>query len=161
MAQETGARLLVTTSRRTPPEAVAALEALAAAGAVETLAIFGRAPAVPLDRFFGADGILVTDDSATMVFEAVAARRPVVTLAPADRRPTRDDEAFDHLASQGLIRRMGVVAVAPQSLAEAFAAIQPMAEHPAELLLATLAPLLARAGLDLGKCPGNPGNTDA
>lgn len=161
LATETGARLLITTSRRTPPEAIAALEALAATGAVETLAIFGRAPAVPLDRFFGADALLVTDDSATMVFEAVAARRPVVTLAPTDRQPTRDDEAFDDLASQGAIRRLEVVAVAPQSLVEAFAAIRPKAAHPAELLLAALAPLLAPAGLNPGKSSGNAGRTDA
>ncbi len=160
IAAATGVRLRITTSRRTPPEAIAAFETLAATGAVATLAIFGRTPAVPLDHVFGADALLVTDDSATMVFEAVAARRPVVTLAPTDRRPTRDDEAFDHLASQGLIRRIDVVAVAPQSLLEAFAAIRPMAAHPAEPLLVALAPLLARAGLDLGKRPGIPGNAD-
>ena len=157
----TGTRLRITTSRRTPPEAVMALEALAATGAVETLAIFGRTPAVGLDPFFGADALLVTDDSATMVFEAVAARRPVVTIAPAERRPTRDDEAFDHLMTQGLIRRVGVVAVTPQSLAEAIAAIRPMAVHPAAPVLDALAPLLAAAGVDLEKSPGNPAKRDA
>jgi hypothetical protein len=55
---------------------------------------------------------------------------------------------------------MGVVAVTPQSLAEAFAAIRPMAAHPAEPLLAALAPVLARVGLELGKSPGIPGNAD-
>ncbi len=161
IAAGTGARLRITTSRRTPAAAVAALRALDATGAVETLSIFGEAPAVALDVFFGADVLLVTDDSATMVFEAVAARRPVVTLAPADRRPTRDDEAFDHLAAGALIRRSTVVAITPHSLAEAIAAIRPMAAHPAEPLLADLAPLLALAGLELGQHPGNARNADA
>ena len=161
VARETGARLRITTSRRTPAAAVAALEVLAETGAVETLAIFGRTPAVPLDRFFGADALLVTDDSATMVFEAVTARRPVVTLAPTDRQPTRDDEAFAHLEGQALIRRMALVALAPHSLAEAIAAIRPMATHPAVPLLAALAPLLAPAGLACVESPGNPGKADA
>ena len=156
LAAETGARLRVTTSRRSPPEAVAALRALAATGAVETLMIFGETPAASLDGFFGADAILVTDDSATMVFEAVAARRPVVTIAPADRRPTRDDEAFEHLAAEGLIRRTTAVAATTQSIGETIAALRPMARHPTEPLLAGLAPALAAAGLYIGPAPENP-----
>lgn len=155
LAAEGGTRLRITTSRRTPPEAVAALRPLAASGAAETLAVYGEAPAVPLDQFFAADALLVTDDSATMVFEAVSARRPVVTFAPAARRPTKDDEAFAHLEAEGLIRRLAVVAATPQSLAEAIRAVRPLEAHPAEPLLAALAPTLAKAGLDLADSGGN------
>lgn len=161
LVAETGVRLRITTSRRTPPAAVTALRALAATGAVETLAIFGETPAVPVDHVFGADALLVTDDSATMVFEAVAARRPVVTLAPADRRPTRDDEAFEHLATRGLIRRLTAVAATTHSILDALTAVRPMAEHPAEPLLAAMAPTLAAGGLELAKSPGNPEKSDA
>lgn len=157
VATGTGARLRITTSRRTPAAAVAALRPLAATGVAEILAVYGEAPAVPLDTFFAADALLVTDDSATMVFEAVAARRPVVTLAPADRRPTKDDEAFEHLAVEGLIRRLAVVAATPQSLADAIGAARPLATHAAEPLLAALAPTLAAAGLDLAKPTETPG----
>lgn len=154
IAATTGARLRITTSRRTPAEAIAALRPLADTTGVETLAIFGEGPAMSLDGFFGADAILVTDDSATMVFEAVTARRPVVTLAPADRSPTRDDEAFGELEAAGLIRRQSAVATTPQAIADAIRAIRPMEEHPAERLLAILAPALAPAGLDLERQPG-------
>jgi mitochondrial fission protein ELM1 len=161
LAVETGSRLRITTSRRTPPAAVAALRALAATEVVDTLVIFGEAPVQSLDGFFGADAILVTDDSATMVFEAVAARRPVVTLAPADRRSTRDDEAFDHLAAQGLIRRVGAVAATTHSIVDALTAVRPMTEHPAEPLIAALAPLLASGGLDLGPSPRKAAKSSA
>lgn len=156
VAAEAGVRLRITTSRRTPPEAVAALRPLAATGVAEIVAVYGEAPGVPLDTFFAADALLVTDDSATMVFEAVAARRPVVTLLPSDRRPTKDDEAFEHLVAEGLIRRLPAVAATPQSLAEAIVAVRPLGAHPAEPLLAALAPTLAAAGLDLSKGGGKP-----
>ncbi len=156
MAAETGVRLRITTSRRTPPEAVAALRPLAVSRVAEILAVYGEAPTVPLDTFFAADALIVTDDSATMVFEAVAARRPVVTLSPAGRRPTKDDEAFAHLEAEGLIRRLPAVASTPQSLAEAIVAVRPLDAHPAEPLLAALAPTLAAAGLDLSKGGGKP-----
>ncbi len=148
-----GVRLRITTSRRTPGEAVAALRAFAASGAVETLTIYGEGPATSLDPFFGADAILVTDDSATMVFEAVSARRPVVTLAPAERRPTRDDAAFAHLAGEGLIRRLDTVAITPQEIAEALASVRPQSRHPGDAVLDAAAPALAAAGIDLSGPP--------
>jgi len=143
-----GVRLRITTSRRTPDAAVAALRPLAGAAGTERLTLYGDAP-TSLEPFFGADAILVTDDSATMVFEAVSARRPVVTLAPSERRPTRDDEAFAHLAAQGLIRRLDTVAATPQTIANALAAVRPLAGHPGDLVVDALAPALAARGLAL------------
>lgn len=150
LVDQYGVRLRLTTSRRTPAEAVAALQVLSRNGVVETLTIFGEGPASSLDPFFGADAILVTDDSATMVFEAVSARRPVVTLSPAERRPTRDDAAFGHLEGEGLIRRLSGVAATPQSLAEALASVRPLADNPADLVLAAAAETLAAAGVSPG-----------
>jgi len=144
-----GVRLRITTSRRTPAAAVAALRPLADAAGTERLTLYGDAPPTSLEPFFGADAILVTDDSATMVFEAVSARRPVVTLAPSERRPTRDDEAFAHLAAEGLIRRLEAVAATPQSIAIALAAARPLAAHPGDLVVDALAPALAARGLEL------------
>jgi mitochondrial fission protein ELM1 len=148
-----GVRLRITTSRRTPAAAVEALKDLSRGGSVETLTIFGEASAGSLDPFFGADAILVTDDSATMVFEAVSARRPVVTLAPADRRPTRDDAAFAHLAAGRLIRRLDTVAATPQAVAEALASVRPQLRHPGDVVLDAAAPALVAAGIELAGTP--------
>lgn len=142
-----GARLRLTTSPRTPPEAAAALGRLAGHPAVDTVALYGAAQASPLDHFFSADAIIVTDDSATMVFEAVAARRPVVVLGAPQRRPARDDEAFDALAAAGRIARLGVADLGPERLAAALAEAMPGADHPWDTLLEGLRPPLARAGL--------------
>ena len=142
-----GARLRLTTSPRTPPEAAAAFGRLADHPAVDTVALYGAAPAIPLDHFFSADAIIVTDDSATMVFEAAAARRPTVVLGAPQRRPARDDEAFDALAAAGRIARLDAADLGPERLAEALAGVVPAAEHPWDALLDALGPPLSRAGL--------------
>ena len=84
-----GARWLVTSSRRTP-EAVADMLAELAASIPASMQFidYRRARAGSVDPLFNADAILVTEDSNTMLSEAVAARRPVIALRPARvRRP--------------------------------------------------------------------------
>jgi len=145
-----GASLVVTTSPRTPAAAIEALSSLRGRPGVEAVSLFGAADALPRDHFFAADAILVTGDSATMVFEAVSARRPVAILDPALRRPARDDAAFAWLAAEGRIARLALPEVSAPQLAAALAGVRPLAAHPMDLLIDRLAPALRRAGIDAG-----------
>lgn len=144
-----GPSIVVTTSPRTPAAAVAALSALAGRPGIEAVSLFGTPGALPRDHFFSADAILVTGDSATMVFEAVSARRPVATLDPALRRPARDDEAFAWLAAEGRIARLALPGVSAPDVGPALAGVRPLEGHPMDLLVDRLAPALRRGGIDV------------
>jgi hypothetical protein len=104
-----GARLLITTSRRTPPEAADALER----GVKDRARLFWRAdcdsPADnPYPRMLAeADAVLVTEDSVNMASEAASAGLPVL-VAPLRRRrcaSARKFDAFhDSLRARGVAR---------------------------------------------------------
>lgn len=75
-----GASLMVTTSRRTPPEVAAALRAITASG---RHLVYDGVGDNPYARFLAkADAILVTADSVSMTGEAVATGRPVYVFRP-------------------------------------------------------------------------------
>lgn len=79
-----GTRWLVSTSRRTAPWVADAVAELARDPAVvEDFIDFRTAGPGTLPRLFGrADIVLCTEDSSTMISEAVSARLPVVGVAP-------------------------------------------------------------------------------
>lgn len=77
-----GGSLLVATSPRTSPQAVAAIrEALGAAGQHWRLTVFGEGPNEYRAFLAAADRLLVTNDSVSMVAEAAATGRPVDLFA--------------------------------------------------------------------------------
>lgn len=88
-ARKQGGSLLVATSPRTSPAAVAALrEAFANADVPLMLSVFGEGWNAYRAFLCTADGFLVTDDSAAMAAEAAMAGAPVA-LHPLPRRPSR------------------------------------------------------------------------
>ncbi|MEM9047797.1 MAG: ELM1/GtrOC1 family putative glycosyltransferase [Pseudomonadota bacterium] len=116
-ASAAGARLCVTTSRRTGAASEAAL-AGALAGALGTTPLLER-------RFWGdgarggtlaligaADLVFTTADSATMIGEAVASARPVIVLNPASKRPAlRHAQVLDGLSSRRRIKILDIAAL--------------------------------------------------
>jgi mitochondrial fission protein ELM1 len=102
---------------------------------------YRQAKAGSIDPLFNADAILVTEDSNTMISEAVAARRPVVVLRPERLRA--------EMSSLGLLRderRVGVVPLRHATIervVEAALACRPLEENPME----TLYRLLSHAGV--------------
>jgi mitochondrial fission protein ELM1 len=139
---EAGAHWFVTTSRRTP-DAVAdrlAMTAAALSGKVQFID-YRQAKAGSIDPLFNADAILVTEDSNTMISEAVAARRPVVVLRP--------ERLASEMSSLGLLRDQRRVGVVPmreatiERVVEAVLSCRPLEENPME----TLYRLLSREGI--------------
>ncbi|HEY7647076.1 MAG TPA: ELM1/GtrOC1 family putative glycosyltransferase [Hyphomicrobiales bacterium] len=87
LAQKFDIKWLITTSRRTGAHVEQLLEAAIAPNAVEELVLFSRAPKKVVMPFLGtAEIVFVTQDSLTMLGEAVASGRPVVSLLPRTTR---------------------------------------------------------------------------
>ncbi len=124
-----GIRWLATTSRRSGRFIGDALAALAADsnGGVEKFIDFRTAGPGTLPQIFaGADAVLCTDDSTTMISEAVGACLPVVSVAPAaGKLEAREAEYRQVLASQGWYRQMPLSQLTPETFLAALEEIAP------------------------------------
>lgn len=107
VAERRGAKLLVTTSRRTSPETEAAVAAGAADAAYLCLA--GRDPESPVAGMLAlADLAVVTEDSVSMVSESASSPARVLTVAVRRKGlgpPRRHGEALRVLAEAGYVVR--------------------------------------------------------
>lgn len=152
-AAEGATRWIVSTSRRTPDAVADALAAIAAqpSGPIAEFIDYRVAGPGTLARLFaGVHGAVVTEDSSTMLSEAVCARLPVVGVSPA-RHDFKDDEreyrAF--LLRNGWCHSLPLSDATPQALAAAFAVVAPLTANPlddlAEALQARLPQLFSSA----------------
>ncbi len=135
--------LRVATSPRTPPEAYAALEPLAARPNVALIDFRAAGPG-SAGPVYECDAMLVTSDSMSMITEAVAAQRPAIALRPARTRPHADDEAVETLVKDDYLRIVALEGASPRALDDAFAQITPMRENHLDVLAQTI---LSRTGL--------------
>ncbi|MDX5361371.1 MAG: mitochondrial fission ELM1 family protein [Alphaproteobacteria bacterium] len=133
-----GVRLLVTNSPRTP-EPVSDRLAEAARehpALIEEFVDFRTAgPGSILGLLSRADAVLCTEDSSSMIVEAICARRPVVALVP-EGRSLRADEArmLDDLAADRLMAPVPLKAANPGGLVAALADLRPLAANPLDTL---------------------------
>jgi len=141
--ERNGARWIVSTSRRSPAAVADALHRLAAAPASPILELidFRRAGPGTLPRLFGSvDAILVTEDSSTMVSEAVCARLPVVGVTPVKhgfKEEEREYRAF--LQSNNWYRSLPLTDLDPASFGTALRSVTPLAGNHLDRLAAELA----------------------
>ncbi|MBH0236355.1 ELM1/GtrOC1 family putative glycosyltransferase [Methylobrevis albus] len=143
-----GLRWQASTSRRTPAIAADRLAALAAEGVIERFVDYRSAGAGSADDLFGADVLVVTEDSLSMLAEAVAARRPVVALRPAMTRDNFANEVVAAMAGRGELAVVPLGAVTPERLGAAILSCRPFEEDPRDRIAAAVAPIL---GLDQPK----------
>lgn len=110
LAAERGARLLLTTSRRTGIDAERALKAGLAAELLAQAVWWSEAPQPVVREFLSrASVVVVTEDSLTMVAESIYARRQVFTLMPRSAAPNDNDgRALAAYAQGGLIQRISL-----------------------------------------------------
>ena len=100
LARREGIRWLVTTSRRTGAAAETRLRAGLEQAAVAAAVWWAEKPEKKMQAFLGsAERVVVTQDSVTMVTEAVASGREVVVVRPADVRFPRDSFMLGYLAN--------------------------------------------------------------
>lgn len=141
-----------TTSRRTPKAAQSIFKALVGSGDLHRFIEYD--PAIPgsPNEVLGLDGTLVTEDSMTMVSEALTAGRPVIGLKPAVVRPSRQDEAITAMAALGGMTVMPIAELTVDRLTTALISLEPIDFDPIETLRAHLLAepaLLAALGITL------------
>jgi uncharacterized protein len=141
IAKAWGTRWLISTSRRTPAPVADKIAALGQdQSVVDRFIDFRTAGPGTLHELFGmAEVILCTEDSSTMISEAVSARLPVVGVAPSAHRFTDEEQAYrDFLMRNGWSRTISIGELTPDSFADALSEIRPIEENPLDALAAKL-----------------------
>ena len=109
VAHREGIRWLVTTSRRTGPEVETYLRQTLDPSVVAEAVWWSDRPEKKMSRYLGAaERLLVTQDSVTMVSEAIDSGRPVIVVRPRDTRFSPESflpDYFDRLEQAGRMRR--------------------------------------------------------
>lgn len=146
-----GTRWLVSTSRRTPAWIADAIAAgVVPDGAIAELLDYRSAGPGTLPRLLSrADVVLCTEDSSTMISETIAARLPVVGVAPAEHsfKPEEADYRALMLA-KGWSRFVSLAELTPERFLTELARVTPLAGNPLASLAQTLAehlPALAQS----------------
>jgi mitochondrial fission protein ELM1 len=136
-----GTRWLVSTSRRTPDAVADRIAALAKdETSIAKFIDYRTAGAGTLPEIFGkAEAIVCTEDSSTMISEAVSARLPVVGVAPKRHRFTDEEAEYRaYLVKNGWCRVLPIAELTPDSFARALSDIEPLHENPLDVLAAKL-----------------------
>lgn len=128
-----------TTSRRTPKAAVDMLRGLSKAGELASFIDYDPALAGSINKILGMDATIVTEDSMTMISEALSAGRPVVALKPDRVWPSRQDEAVTAMAALGATAVMPVAQLTVNRLVRALSELTPVPFDPVETLRRNLA----------------------
>ncbi|WP_018387049.1 ELM1/GtrOC1 family putative glycosyltransferase [Ancylobacter sp. FA202] len=100
VAKEHGVRWRVTTSRRTPDEVGERLAALAGEGVLAEFIDYRNAGPGSVRALFGADAVVVTEDSMSMLVEGLTAKRPVIGLRSAKVHDGYASEAISAWAAK-------------------------------------------------------------
>lgn len=133
-----GVSWIVTNSRRTAGIAGDLMADLARDGVIDRF-IDVRVPGSgTLSELFAADAIVVTEDSVSMMSEAVAARRPVVALRPRTVVPTNVDAIVGDLEAGGALRVMPIAGRRGEDLVDTLLTATPIAADHRDLIGAAL-----------------------
>ncbi|MFV0297780.1 MAG: ELM1/GtrOC1 family putative glycosyltransferase [Hyphomicrobiaceae bacterium] len=124
-----GIRWIVSTSRRSPAAVGDQLARMAGEqAAIERFIDFRHAGPGTLPGLFArVDAILATEDSSTMLSEAVCARLPVVGVSPRQSAFKDDEREYRTLMTrEGWLRSLALGALTPQSFVAALSEVQPL-----------------------------------
>jgi mitochondrial fission protein ELM1 len=133
-----GLRWLVSNSRRTADAVSDDLARMAArpVGPIASFVDVRTAGSGTLhDIFARADAMVVTDDSSSMISEAIWMRLPVVGLRPLRSSHPKDEQIYrDWLARNGWCRSLPLEGLTPDRLRAEFDGLMPLAENPLDAL---------------------------
>ena len=136
LASQHGIRWLVASSRRTGAEAEHWLQSSMDDAYIVASSWATAEEVFDLQAFLGvAERVFVTEDSMTMLTEAIYSRRPVHSLAPAHARPDeRYQRTMRRFAASGFICRQGISALLHNSASLDEKPCSPMQESPIDQL---------------------------
>jgi mitochondrial fission protein ELM1 len=146
--QASAIRWLATTSRRSGAPIAEAIGELARdpSSGVETFIDYRTAGPGTLGQIYAAaDAILCTDDSTSMISEAIAACLPVVSVRPAlGRLPPQEREYRELLVTRGWYRALALADLTTAAFLAALGEITPPASSPLDALASGIASRLPR-----------------
>lgn len=132
----------VSTSRRTPAFLTRVLAGLTASGAIVEFVDFAAAGPGSANHLFGMDAVLVTQDSHSMVAEALAARRTVVALRPRHVTSRTITDDIRKGTQSGQLSVIDIASITPERLVETLTALRVAPEpDPWDLIAAAVAPV--------------------
>ena len=128
-----GTRWLISTSRRTPDAVADRIAEMARdQSVVENFIDFRTAgPGTLRQIFANADAIVCTEDSSSMISEAVSARLPVIGVSPRACRFTEDEQLYrNFLMNKGWSRTIPIAELSPARFAQVLSEVEPLQENP-------------------------------
>lgn len=138
MTNRHGTRWIISTSPRSPETVADSLAALAQRphSGIDTFIDYRTSgPGTIKQVFAAADAIVCTEDSSTMMSEAVCARLPVVGVSPRQSGFSEDEREYrDFMRSQGWCRFVSLAALSPATLMAALADIEPLRDNHLDVL---------------------------
>jgi mitochondrial fission protein ELM1 len=137
-----GTRWIVSNSRRTAPEVSDALDnwARRREGPIEKfIDVRSSGPGTLFKVFEQAELIVCTDDSSSMVSEAIWARLPVLGVTPERCRFTPEEEGYrSFLIASGWCRSIPIAALTLDQFLSAAGEVTPLSENPLDRLAGLL-----------------------
>lgn len=121
LGREQGVRWLLTTSRRTGSAAEALVQRLLDPAVLAEAVYYGQTPRPVVREFLGrCRSVWVSEDSLTMVAEAIYSGRPVCSLRPRQADPEANDaQALAGYVERGLLQRTAMTELGEVALTEA------------------------------------------
>ncbi len=151
VAARFGVRWQVSTSRRTPDAVADRFKALAQAGALARLIDYRATGAGSVRDLFGADALVVTEDSMSMLAEGLAARRPVLALKSHCVHKAYANEVIAGMAGPRLegasLAILPMASVTPERFAATLTRLAPPSEDAREAIAHAIAPFLREHGV--------------
>ncbi len=133
-----GTRWIVANGPRTPDSVSDRIAAVTGdgGGAVERFVDFRSAGPGTLGQVLaGADGLLCSADSSSMLSETVWMRRPVIAVAPEDFTLPENEQAYrDWLRDQGWAAQAAIRGLTARQTIEALSALRPLSTNPLDAL---------------------------
>ncbi|MFT0862258.1 ELM1/GtrOC1 family putative glycosyltransferase [Ancylobacter sp. G4_0304] len=145
VAAKYGVRWRVSTSRRTPDEVHQRFKALAEAGTLAEFVDYRTAGPGSARALFGCDGVVVTEDSMSMLAEGIAARRPVIGLRSAQVHDGYASEAIASWATGPSLAILPIATATPEQFAATLTSLTPATGDWRDRLAAIIAPVLGLA----------------